>query len=183
MLFIAILLRPIVLFTDLPGKIFARILADDVLLIGLGTGHLPQFLEAFNNMLQFIQDMGSIVSIRKSFLFSTELETRVFLKDFWWKAVDAKIGVVNDIRDLGAHLNVSAHHIGTILTNRMIAALPKVQRLAWLPLLLCAKVDMALMGVLSGALYGCEATHASETPLSNLSAHLAKALHGDAPRR
>jgi hypothetical protein len=42
---------------------------------------------------------------------------------------------------------------------------------------------MALMGVLAGALYGCEATHASETPLSTLSAHLAKALHGDAPRR
>ena len=183
MLFIAILLRPIILLTEVPGTIMARILADDVLIMGMGSNHVPVFTQAYDKLLTFIEDMGSKVSIKKSYLFSTDADIRQFLKDFQWRTIKAKVGVISDIRDLGAHLNVSARHVGTTLTKRMLAALPKLRRLAWLPLQMSTKASLALIGIFSGGLYGCKATHASETHLSSLSSVLANSLHGDAPRR
>ena len=44
MLFIAILLRPLILLTKQPGVIVTRILADDILLMGFGEGHVIAFI-------------------------------------------------------------------------------------------------------------------------------------------
>ena len=183
MLFIAFMLRPLILVTEIPGIIIARILADDVLLTAMGDNHMEHFVKAYSTMLEFIQDMGAIVSIKKSYLFSTEPRFRTFLKDFQWPHINCKINVVNNIRDLGAHINVSVHHIGTTLTQRMAESLPKIRRLAWLPLEIAVKLSLMGSAIFSGAFYGCEATHASESYLHTMTTAIAQAMHGHAPRR
>jgi hypothetical protein len=55
--------------------------------------------------------------------------------------------------------------------------------LGWLPIDFLAKAAIASSSILSAALYGCEAAHASEMHLTHLSSSLANALHGKAPRR
>ena len=183
MLFIAFMLRPLILLTEVPGIIVARILADDVLLTAMGDNHMEHFIKAYSTMLEFLQDMGAKVSIKKSYLFSTEPRFRNFLKDFQWPHINCKINVVNDIRDLGAHLNVSARHIGTTLTQRMSEALPKVRRLGWLTLTILVKLNLIGTAIFSGAFYGCEVTHASESHLHTMATAIAQAIHGHAPRR
>ena len=94
MLFIALLLRPLVLLTEVPGVLMTRILADDVIIVGYGPGHLAELLKAFDTMLIFVNDLGSKVSISKSFLFSTDADHRKYLANFWWKALGCMVKVV-----------------------------------------------------------------------------------------
>ncbi|MDP7068883.1 MAG: reverse transcriptase domain-containing protein, partial [Candidatus Peribacteraceae bacterium] len=80
MLFIAFLLRPIILLTEVPGTVITRILADDILLTAMGQEHIQAFANSFGLMLGFLHDMGSIISAKKSYLFSTEVHLKQFLK-------------------------------------------------------------------------------------------------------
>ena len=166
------------LIKEVPGTIVMRILADDVPLMGMGLDHFNPFVKAYGQLFEYIQDMGSHISAKKSYLFSTGEHVRQFMEDYIWPHVLEKIQMVSDIRDLGAHLNLTAHHIGTTLTQRLQAALAKTNRLGWFPSGIHAKAKLVLNGLYSGALYGSEAVHASEFVLSSLSSAAATFLHG-----
>ena len=68
MLIIAILLRPAILLLEIPGKLLMRILADDVIMVGLGHDNIKLFVGSYKRLLTFILDLGSKVSVDKSFL-------------------------------------------------------------------------------------------------------------------
>ena len=102
MMLIALLLR--ILICRIPGVLVLRILADDILLLGFGSEHLPVFIEKFESISSFLQHMGSRVSAKKSFLFSSTSDGRDFLKRYVWDFVGTTLRLVHDFRDVGAHL-------------------------------------------------------------------------------
>ena len=80
---VALLLRPLLILTACPGKVITRILADDLLIVGLGDGHLADFVIAYSKALRFISDMGSKVAAQRTpALFAAAL----MLSWAWWSA-------------------------------------------------------------------------------------------------
>ena len=176
MMFIALLLRPLLLLVQSSGILVLRILADDILLLAFGEHHLPDFVSGFEQIAIFLSDMGSRLSPHKSFLFSSTTGGRDYLGRYVWDFVGGTIKVVQNFRDLGAHMSIGAGHCGTTLTNRMQAAIVKLRRLRWLPHDMATKIVFVLNGVLSGGLYGCEATHVNESEILKLATSVASAL-------
>ena len=70
MMIFALLLRPMILLSRAPGHIIARLLADDLIIVGIGEGHVEIFTDKFNVAMQYVEDLGSRISPKKSFLFS-----------------------------------------------------------------------------------------------------------------
>ena len=169
MLIIALMMRPWILLCNIDGLINARVLADDLLLLGVGTGHLQPFVTAFSRTHEFLHDMGARISADKSFVFSNDSGIRCWLKKHWWPHLRTTIDVVLHCRDLGAHLNTTSTNVGSTLTRRMTLSLAKLSRLRYVPISTHRKLKIILSGVYSGALYGCEATFASESTLARLS--------------
>ena len=168
MLIMAILMRPLVILIEVLGRILMRVLADDVILVGIGHECILLFTQKFQIMMQFILDMGSLISTGKSFLFSNDNPVRSWLHNYHWAAVDNTIKVVNNFRDLGAHLNLSGTNNVSTLTARMKKGVCKAHRINRLPFDYDIKTNFVEMPVLSEAIYGCEATYASEAHLGML---------------
>ncbi len=86
------------------------------------------------------------------------------------------IDVVNDFRDLGTHLCISAKHSGTTLTNRILKGIPRVGRIRWLRHKDDVKTTFVLTASHGASLYGCEAAHINEAAIARYSTATAKAL-------
>ena len=183
MLFMAILMRPLVILTEVPGKIIMRVLADDVILVGIGQECILLFTQKYQILLQFILDMGSLISTGKSFLFSNDNPVRKWLRNYHWNAIDSVIKVVSNFRDLGAHLNLSGTRNGSTLTRRLIKGVTKAHPINSLPFDYDIKANFVEMSVLSGALYGCEATYASEVHTGLLESAIANVVSPKASLR
>ncbi len=183
MMFIAILLRPIILIYRIPGVLVMRILADDILLLGFGSEHLPSFIEKFEAISSFLQHMGSRVSAKKSFLFSSTSDGRDFLKRYVWDFVGTTLRLVQDFRDVGAHLCISVTHRCSTLTKRIQQGIPKINRARWLPHSTETKESFISGAIFSGSLYGCESTHVNEAEIMKLSTATARALGHSASAR
>ena len=97
-----------------------RVLADDIMLLAFGEDHLRRFQSGFNATLGYIADMGGKVAASKSYVFSTHTTARAFLKQHNWPIINAAVKVVSHIRDLGAHLNLSAKAQGPTQTKRVV---------------------------------------------------------------
>jgi ribonuclease HI len=117
----------------------------------------------------YIQDMGSAISVKKSFLFASDGNYRDWLKEYYWSAVASTLRVAANFRDLGAHLNLSGSCVGTTLTKRLHGGLARTHRVRRLPYSYEDKCEFVSSAVLSASLYGCEATHVSEAALGRLS--------------
>ena len=174
MMIIALILRPIILLTQVPGQLVTRILADDLIIAVIGDHHLV--LDKFAIAMRYISDLGSKVSLKKSLLFSTVADFRNHLRNYHWPVVGGCMRVLMDFRDLGAHLNLSVKHTGTTLTTRIAKGVRKLARIRWLPHALKQKARLVVAAVHRGALYGCEAVHASEDMVRRYSAATARAL-------
>ncbi len=183
MLILAILMRPIILLTDVPGKILMRVLADDVILVGLGAHNILEFCRRFTILITYIIDMGSVISIKKSFLFSSNDTTRDWLRNYFWEPIKENIRVVTNFRDLGAHLNLSGANNGATLAARLRNGVAKAMKIRKLPHDYATKAMFVLTSVLSGSLYGCEATYASESAMDALATAIADTVSPRASKR
>ncbi len=99
MMFIALLLRPLIFLTKAPGRLIIRILADNILLLGLGPDHLSVSMQQFCVVTQLLGDMGARVSTTKCFLFSSLTLYRDYLRRYVWPHVNGTIQVASDFRD------------------------------------------------------------------------------------
>ena len=69
MLIIALMMRPWILISNIEGLVNARVLADDLLLLGIGANHLQAFIFAFSRTHEYLHDLGASISADKSFIF------------------------------------------------------------------------------------------------------------------
>ena len=68
-----------------------------------------------------MEDMGARLAPKKCMTFATDTNVRNWLRVYKWRCINTTLNVVNDCRDLGAHLNISAlWKKGSTLTRRMI---------------------------------------------------------------
>ena len=176
MCFVALLLRPWIMKMRSMPNTKPRILADDLLLIQEGGAkHYDDFCDAFDQTQEYLLDLGSNNSAKKSFLFSTDPNMRQLLKHKNWDALGTTLKVELNFRDLGGHLN-STNAINAItLTNRLIGAIQGIERLTRTPLSYETKQHIIRASSLHFGLYGCEASHANETFLGKLAASISKA--------
>ena len=115
MMFTALLLRPWVGLMKTCNAI-PRVLADDLLILNIGRGHLEAFTKALNATHEFLYDMGARVASNKSYNFSNNKGTRTWLRTHIWTKIEATISVINHGRDLGAHFCfTTSNHAGTII--------------------------------------------------------------------
>ena len=176
MMIIALMLRPWIIMTRATNTIAPRVLADDLLLLGIGEGHIGAFHVAFNNTLEYMQDMGAKISPTKSYIFSNDASIRKWFSTFRWKALGVVIPVVLHLRDLGAHLNTSHANVGTTLTDRLRKCILKLTKLRFIPLDMDKKLQLITTNIFAGGLYGCEATYADESSLARLATAILDSL-------
>ena len=176
MMIIALMMRPWILLVKVQGLIHPRVLADDLLLLGIGSGHFTAFVHAFNITHKYMQDIGAKIAPDKSLLFSNDSAIRSSLASEHWAYLDTFIPVVLHLRDLGSHLNTTTRNIGTTLTKRMQRCIGRLGRLRHLPLDIATKLKLLTTNVFAAGLYGCEATFANENVLQSLSTATLDAL-------
>jgi len=110
MLIIALMMRPWILLSNIDGLMNARVLADDLLLLGVGANHLQAFIHAFSRTHEYLHDIGAKISADKSFIFSNDAPIRAYLRHTVWPHLHCCIDVVLHCRDLGAHLHYDIKH-------------------------------------------------------------------------
>ncbi len=69
-----------------------------------------------------------------------------------WDEHGLRIPTVNNFRDIGTHLNLSAANNGKTLTDRMIKARHMTNRLRWIPISLKDKEHIILANILPAGL-------------------------------
>ena len=126
--------------------------------------------------------MGGKIAVAKSFIFSRCPDIRTWLKTYYWPTIGACLRICTNFRDLGAHANVSCRNVGATLTDRINNAVRVVTKIRRLPHAYATKVHFILTRVLSGGLYGCEATFANECALNKLATTIASTIAHTTPR-
>ncbi len=97
--------------------LLARILADDVMIIGLDhTGH-QRFVQAYEDTLDYFAELGARISPTKCYLFASHAGTRSWLANHVWASLAIAVKVVLHARDLGAHLNTCATNAAPTFTH------------------------------------------------------------------
>ena len=176
MMIIALMMRPWLCLVTLSNIIQPRVLADDLMLLGIGEGHLNAFYHAFSDTHLYMQDLGAKIAPEKSLLFSNDGAIRRWISEVHWIHLGTSIPVVVHLRDLGSHLNLSTRNIGSTLTRRMLKCITRIQKLRFLPLDQDTKMRLITTNIFAAGLYGSEATFASEDSLSRLTTACLDAL-------
>jgi hypothetical protein len=153
-----------------------RGLADDLTIVAFGPDHERRFRDAFVATMHYLNALGAKPAPNKCFTFSSLPDTRIRLGEFYWQALQAKVKVVNDCRDLGAHLSVTARLKGATLTSRIHRATILATKLACYPWGWEAKRRVVDTLILPLALYGVEAVPAPDYALAKLDVAIAKAI-------
>ena len=78
----------------------------------------------------FIHDMGAKVVTHKSILFSSSTGSRKTWRNIKWYCSGEPIKVLNQFRDLGAHINVTNTAQSTTINARTDASTDSVNRLS-----------------------------------------------------
>ena len=128
MMVVALLLRPWLLQMRSLGM-QPRILADDLQVISTGSRHLERFEHAYSKTHEHLEDMGARIAPQKCSTFSSDTVAREWLRRHRWRRLHQTVPVVNDCRDLGAHLNATSSMKGTTLSERMRTTTNSVERL------------------------------------------------------
>ena len=105
MMLIALLTRPWHLLMQ-QHNVIPRTLADDLLITASGKEHVDDLVKANNATHRFLEDMGAKVATHKSVLFASTIGSRKTLRNIIWECSGKRIKVLNQFRDLGAHINV-----------------------------------------------------------------------------
>ena len=116
-----------------PMGVKPRGLADDLTVVAFGLDHELRFKEAFTATMQYLHALGAKPAPNKCFTFSTVAETRLKLEEHYWQALKAKVKVISEVRDLGAHLSVTARLKGNTLKHRIERATALATKLACFP--------------------------------------------------
>ncbi len=93
-----------------------------------------------------------------------------------WDEHGLRIPTVNNFRDIGTHLNLSAANNGKTLTDRMIKARHMTNRLRWIPISLKDKEHIILANILPAGLYVVEAAWVNKSTLKALRSAIARAI-------
>ena len=128
MTMVAIIMRPWIMMM-LEAKVTPRVLADDLLITTEGVGHLSRVVNTVALSFKYFEDIGAKVADNKCFTFSTDKETRKYLRDKKWRHNGKHIPLKNSFRDLGSHLNFTKTTHGATLTKRIQNAISMCQRL------------------------------------------------------
>ena len=128
MMIVALLLRAWIV--EMKGEcVRPRVLADDLQLIAVGGDHLGTFQKAFDKTHGRLEAMGAKLAPQKSVAFSTDGNSRNWLRQHKWRRVGRTINVLSNCRDLGAHINFAKRaRLGTTLTARMRKATAYAKR-------------------------------------------------------
>eukprot|EP00969_Alexandrium_andersonii_P228613 10096764-Alexandrium_andersonii.AAC.1 len=79
-----------------------RVLADDIAVSTEGPQHWQRLKMAGPAALQYLVGAGARIADHKSVLLSTSAMVRAYMRGHRWAVVNARIPVLNSIRDLGA---------------------------------------------------------------------------------
>ncbi len=175
MTMVALLFKPWVSMMH-EAKVTPRCLADDLLIFATGNQHQSRYINAMNTSKQYFADIGARIADRKCFSFAGDPKTREFLAAYVWDQNGLQIPTVNNFRDIGGHLNLTAANNGNTLTDRMHKSTLMVKRLRWLPLPLAFKEKVVRANILPAGLYAVEAVWASKATLSTFRAAIANTL-------
>jgi hypothetical protein len=149
-----------------------RILADDMEIHAQGENHARRFHQGYQMTLEYLEDMGAKVAIKKYFLFSTSTTTRIWLAQVVWDGILTNLDVVLDARDLGAHLNTSAQIKAPTMTKRLQEAGDMVIKIRRLPHGYEGKAHFIRSKALPKGLYGCEASHINKQAIDHLASNI-----------
>jgi hypothetical protein len=114
-------------------NVVPRSLADDLLVLAFGNGHLQRTTEAYKGTFSFLHCIGAKVSAKKSYTFCSTSEGRNTLRSHFWTHINARVACHTDTRDLGGHLNVGKTMAATTLAGRMQSATAMCTRLTRFP--------------------------------------------------
>ena len=118
MMFLALLLRPWTLAMKAIGAT-PRILADDLMLLTVGSLHVSKMHQAIDLTHEMLQDMGAKVAPKKSFIFSNMSAARKWYTSHNWTIISAKIPVVKSVRDLGGTITTTGKGYAKVIDARI----------------------------------------------------------------
>ena len=167
---VALIMRPWIVKMKTFAGIKCYILADDVLMIGIGMKMLTNFAGALNATHSYLHSMGAKVAPDKSYNFGSCLKARNWLTDTRWKYIDSCIHVISDFRYLGAHLTTRHGTGSSTLDKRWDKAKQQLRKLRFCPATAEAKAKVIHSKIYAGALYGVEAAGASPAKVAKLTA-------------
>ena len=132
MTLIALLMRPWIMLVREVG-IQPRVLADDLFLYGTRERHASAAVNGMVLSRQYFRDIGARVADNKCFVTSTCPDTRARLRKIRWDGSGTTLPVVNDFRDLGAHVCMDQTRKTTTTNERLKRAIEVTKTLRWLP--------------------------------------------------
>ena len=144
-------------------NVMPRTLADDLLILAAGDKHVDDIINANNVTHEFLEDMGAAIATNKSVLFSSNVGNRKTLRKVIWRCSQTTIKVLNQFRDLGAHINVTNAAQSITINTRSIEAADAVNKLNRLPLSQKQKTHQARTRCLPKGLHGVETAKLGET--------------------
>ena len=128
--------------------------------------------------------MGAMLAPTKSITFSTDTNISGWLREYKWRCINSTLTVVNDCRDLGAHLNLSAvWKTGATLTNRIRRGVAYAKKLVYAKAPFFKKAVVLRGKVLPMSLYGCETCPVNEDALQELRSAFADTVSVNTCRR
>ena len=112
--------------------------------------------------------MGAAAATNKSTLFSTSEQGKELLKKHVWSYSNTTMKVTTSFRDLGSHLNMTAHIGSTTLDRRFSETIESAIRLNRFPISHEYKANCIRTRLLPKALYAVEASKPREALQSKL---------------
>ena len=114
-------------------QVTPRGFADDLTVVAFVPDHERRFRDAYTATMSYLMQLGVKPAPSTCFTFSSSPDTRFRLAHFCWQALQAKVKVTTDARDLGGHLSVSAKSQGKTQQQRLRKATMLACRLACFP--------------------------------------------------
>ena len=148
-----------------------RTLADDLMLLSMGSKALHTFRYAFTATLEYLTALGGKLSAHKSRLFSTVETHRKWLAAYIWPVVQQQIQVTLKSRDLGAALSF-ARTACTYSAMRIRAGIAALFAIRRLPFDRIHKAQFSLAAAHTKSFYSCEASQVDQTSLKKFTSVL-----------
>eukprot|EP00969_Alexandrium_andersonii_P004436 191221-Alexandrium_andersonii.AAC.1 len=165
---------------DVAPMCIPRVLADDFQLTTIPSDDchddvvFDEHVAAVDATCAFVCAVGAKLSTQKCKQLATTPRLRAMLRAHVYPAVDMKFGVVQDVRDLGAHLSLSSNMKGTTMSARMDEACKVLESMSHMPLPIQRKLQVIKGKVLPMGLYACSATPVNKAKCKALASKIIK---------